>query len=119
TRARRRCSRRRSEAEPVATLSDKRVLVLMPTSRDGERTGRVLSEAGLEYTLCTDIAHLCREIGRGAGAALLTEEAIEGDRDGCLQQVVKAQPPWSDFPLVVLARERAADAPIREAMNAT
>jgi PAS domain S-box-containing protein len=103
----------------VATPFDERVLVLMPTSRDGERTGRVLSEAGLECTLCTDLAHLCREIERGAGAALLTEEAIEGDREGCLQTVVKVQPPWSDFPLVVLAREQAADAPIREAMNAT
>ena len=103
----------------MATLSDERVLVLMPTSRDGERTGRVLAGAGLEYALCTDLAHLCREIGRGAGAALLAEEAIEGDRDGRLRQVVKAQPPWSDFPLVVLAREKAADAPIREAMNAT
>lgn len=103
----------------MATVSDERVLVLMPTSRDGERTSHVLSEGGLECALCTDMDHLCREIERGAGAALLTEEAIEGDRDGCLRQILKAQPPWSDFPLVVLARERAADAPIREAMNAT
>jgi PAS domain S-box-containing protein len=103
----------------VDTLSDERVLVLMPTARDGERTVRVLAGAGLGGVLCRDIAHLCREIGRGAGAALLTEEAVEGDRSNGLQEVLKAQPPWSDLPLVVLAREGMADAPIREAMNAT
>jgi PAS domain S-box-containing protein len=105
----------------VATPSDERVLVLMPTSRDGERTGRVLSGAGLGCVICEGMDHLCREIGRGAGAALLTEEAIEGDRDGCLREALGAQPPWSDFPLVVLARQGAGapDAPIREAMNAT
>jgi PAS domain S-box-containing protein len=95
------------------------VLALMPTARDGERMGLVLAGAGLEYALCVDVAHLRREIERGAGVALLTEEAIEGDRDGLLRDALKAQPPWSDFPLVVLAAPGAEGAPIREAMNAT
>ena len=101
------------------TPSDERLLVLMPTARDGERTGRVLAEAGIDYVLCGEINHLCGEVGRGAGAALLTEEAIEGDRAGRFRAALKEQPPWSDFPLVMLAREGEADAPIRETMNAT
>lgn len=101
------------------TLCDERVLVLMPTSRDGRRSGQVLAEAGLECEICADIDHLCREIGRGAGVALLTEEALEGDRSGCLQQALRSQPPWSDFPLVILARPEGLGHHIRESMNAT
>ena len=67
----------------------------------------MLAEAGLDSVVCKDIAELCREIARGAGAAMLTEEAVVGDHDGCLQEVLREQPPWSDFPLVVLAREGA------------
>jgi len=115
----RRCSRTRNEVEPVDTLSDERVLILMPTARDGERTGQVLDTAGLDHVLCTDISHVCREIERGAGAALIAEEAMTADRHGLLAATLKEQPPWSDFPVVVLAKEGAADAPIREAMNVT
>ncbi len=101
--------------------TDERVLVLMPTAKDGERTRRALAAAGLACAVCGDVSELCREIERGAGAALLTEEAVAADRDGRLQGVLKAQPAWSDFPLVVLAREAADERRqlLRESMNAT
>lgn len=38
-----------------------RVLVLMPTTLDAERTALLLSEAGLRSTICEDLAALCRE----------------------------------------------------------
>lgn len=101
----------------METALDGRVLVLMPTARDEEWTCRVLAEAGLDCVLCEDIDHLCREFARGAGVAVLSEEAIEGDPAGRLQSALKEQPPWSDFPLVVLTREGEADAPIRDTMN--
>ncbi len=105
----------------TAPGTDERVLVLMPTAKDGERTGSALAAAGLSYAVCKDIADLCREIIAGAGTALLTEEAVVGDRDGCLHEALHNQPPWSDFPLVVLAREGAEGRAqlIRESMNAT
>jgi PAS domain S-box-containing protein len=98
--------------------TDERILVLMPTAKDGERTGRMLAASGLGCAMCQDYADLCREIGRGAAAALLTEEAIEGDRGGLLQEALRDQPPWSDFPLVVLARAEGRGHEIRESMNA-
>ena len=101
------------------TPPDERVLVLMPTMRDGERTAAVLAGAGIPCDVCSDIDHLSREIGRGAGLALLTEEAVEGDRDGRLPETLTAQPPWSDFPLVIIAREVGRGHHIRESMNAT
>jgi PAS domain S-box-containing protein len=98
---------------------EERVLVLMPTARDGERTGRALSAAGIDCAVCRDVAELCREIASGAGAALLTEEAVEADHGGCLQNVLRDQPTWSDFPLIVLAREKEGGLQIRESLNAT
>jgi PAS domain S-box-containing protein len=99
--------------------TDERILVLMPTAKDGERTGRALAAAGLSCAVCKDLPDLCREIGRGAAAALVTEEAIDRDRSGCLQEALRAQPPWSDFPLVVLARAEGQGHQLRESMNAT
>lgn len=103
------------------TISDGRVLVLMPTSKDGDRAFRALAAAGIECTVCQDMGELCSEIGRGAGMALLTEEALEDDRQGYLQAALAGQPHWSDFPLVFLAREGAEKrrSAIRETMNAT
>jgi signal transduction histidine kinase/CheY-like chemotaxis protein len=103
----------------VSETLDDRVLVLMPTAKDGERTARVLAAAGLACVVCADLVALGQEMGRGAGAALLTEEAVTGDRHGHLTAALRDQPTWSDFPLVVLAREGATDGGIREAMNAT
>jgi PAS domain S-box-containing protein len=77
-----------------------------------------LVAAGLEPTMCANLNVLCREIGRGAGVALLTEEAAEADWEGCLQTALRDQPPWSDFPLVVLAREVEGHQ-LRETMNVT
>ncbi|MBN9517645.1 hybrid sensor histidine kinase/response regulator, partial [bacterium] len=96
---------------------DDRVLVLMPTARDGERTARLLTGAGLACAVCRDTEELGREMRRGAGAVLLTEEAV--DRDGRLNAALSAQPPWSDFPLVVLARGSGGGHALRESMNAT
>lgn len=82
---------------------------------------RALAAAGLSYAACKELKDLCREFEAGAGAALLTEEAVVGDDAGCLQDALRKQPPWSDFPLVVLAREGAEERKhlIRESMNAT
>jgi PAS domain S-box-containing protein len=91
----------------------------MPTARDGERTQAVLAQAGLTGAVCKDLPELCREIVKGAGVALLTEEVIAGDRSGCLAEVLQGQPPWSDFPLVVLTHQgvEGRQELLREAVN--
>lgn len=101
--------------------TDDRILVLMPTVKDGDRTRSALIKAGLTCTICADLPELCREIAQGAAVALLTEEAVVGDRTGCLQEALLDQPPWSNLPLVVLAGEGAEERrrQIRESMNAT
>jgi signal transduction histidine kinase len=48
------------------------------------------------------VAELCDEIRKGAGAAIVSEEALIGDGVNRLQPVLAQQPSWSDFPLVLL-----------------
>lgn len=89
---------------------EERVLVLAPTARDGATSQGVLEAVGVRYFLCSTIEDVCREARRGAGAAVVTAEAALGDKGGCLSGWLKTQPPWSDFPLVVLTPS-GADSP--------
>jgi PAS domain-containing protein len=101
------------------SVRDGRVLVLMPTTRDGEQTRAVLTAAGLVCTVCPDLAALCREMALGAGVALLPEEALERDGEEVLQSALHEQPAWSDLPLILIARSGAVARPeaYRESMN--
>lgn len=80
-----------------------RLLVLMPTTRDAQRTMSALSQSRIDSVACETLAELCLEITRGAAAALLTEESLAHDTQDCLGKTLRDEPPWSDFPLIVLS----------------
>jgi signal transduction histidine kinase len=42
------------------------------------------------------------ELGLGAGAAIVCEEALSGSAVAQLRKVIEQQQPWSDFPLILL-----------------
>jgi signal transduction histidine kinase/CheY-like chemotaxis protein len=86
----------------TASNSEERVLVLAPIGRDASVAVAVLSEAGIASEPCPDIETLCGLLTAGAGAALLTEEALSLAATRRLLEVLSHQPPWSDLPLVVL-----------------
>jgi signal transduction histidine kinase/ActR/RegA family two-component response regulator len=90
-----------TSSDPQST----RVLVLMPMARDAERTVRVLDQVDVSSMVCSDLAELCRMLREGAGAVLLTDEAINGDASGQLSEALLEQPAWSAVPVIVLARE--------------
>lgn len=52
--------------------------------------------------IVSSVDELCSEIRHGAGAALVTEEALTSQAIPELHAVVEEQPPWSDFPLILL-----------------
>jgi two-component sensor histidine kinase len=85
-----------------------RVLVLAPFGRDAPLAAAVLREAGLAAEACADLDALCRELGRGAGLAVVAEEALATADPRRLSAWLADQPPWSDFPFVLLTR-RAGD----------
>ncbi|MCC7418879.1 MAG: response regulator [Planctomycetaceae bacterium] len=85
--------------------NDRRVLILMPTRKDAERTSDMLKDAGHACTLCPDLPTLCRQFDRGAGALLLTDEFVLRDPGGHLRQCLAEQPAWSAIPVIVLTRD--------------
>src|SRR5688572_24432619 len=81
-----------------------RVLLLAPTVRDAEVTCALLGQAGLTCFSCADLHMLSREVLRGAGAVLITEEAVYNGAILELLVAVTGQPAWSELPVVVLIR---------------
>jgi two-component system, sensor histidine kinase len=88
---------------------EERILVLMPSERDVERTVQMLNEAYLVSFACSEIKELCAEFRTGAGALLVTEEILKADTSKEIEQALRSQPAWSTVPLVLVARERAAE----------
>jgi signal transduction histidine kinase/ActR/RegA family two-component response regulator len=91
--------------------TERRLLLLTPTGRDAVLSRAVLAEAGIESAPCDDWAQLHRELETGAAALLVSEEAMLTDGEGAaFAQFLEAQPPWSDFPVLLLT-VRGADSP--------
>src|SRR5689334_14234359 len=79
-----------------------RVLVLAPIGRDGQAASQHLAESKLDSVVCDDIDDLLIKLADGAALALVTEEAFLRGGTQALEKWVASQPPWSDFPFIVL-----------------
>ncbi len=83
-----------------------RILVLAPTGRDSSAACALLENAGLSCEPCSNIGDLRSKLKVGAGAAVIAEEAFFGTDPVPLFDWVRDQPPWSDFPFIVLTTRR-------------
>jgi signal transduction histidine kinase/response regulator RpfG family c-di-GMP phosphodiesterase len=90
----------------ISCPEGERVLVLAPTGRDASAACTLLEQAGLSCTACTGLSDLVRELKSGAGAAVIAEEAFLGADLNPLLDWIRNQPPWSDFPFVLLTTRR-------------
>jgi signal transduction histidine kinase/CheY-like chemotaxis protein len=81
-----------------------RVLILPPTKADGLITLRVLGEAGITGVICDTAEHMAREMLRGAGALVITDDSMRHDPLPELRHLLDRQPSWSEIPILVLAR---------------
>jgi PAS domain S-box-containing protein len=86
----------------VAEAASQRALILAPRGRDAAIACALLEEAGIAAQICADTAALVGEIGRGAGLAVITDEAFRTADLKDLSAWIAEQPPWSDFPFVLL-----------------
>ncbi|HEX8162374.1 MAG TPA: hybrid sensor histidine kinase/response regulator [Pyrinomonadaceae bacterium] len=105
---------RKADAAGVET----RVLVVAPVGRDAALARAALGAHGIAAEECAGVEALCREIERGAGAAFVTREALTEAGARALADALGAQAPWSDLPLIVLARSGAAAADTLTALAA-
>ncbi|WP_429271908.1 ATP-binding protein [Paraburkholderia sp. EB58] len=86
---------------------ERRILILAPFGRDADVIAEVLNNDGRECERCGDTHALTAELSSGAAAALITEEALADDRSAPLFAWLEGQPAWSDFPIILLAGDRA------------
>jgi signal transduction histidine kinase len=83
-------------------LYELRTVILAPTGRDAPLMAAFIGRLGKPCSVVQTVGELCEEIERGAGAAIVTEEALKDDAVDRLQPVLAQQPSWSDFPLLLL-----------------
>lgn len=77
-------------------------MIFASLGRDAVVARSILGEAGIEGEICRDLPALTRAIAAGAGAAVVTDEAIRHGDLQALADWIEDQPPWSDFPFVLL-----------------
>jgi signal transduction histidine kinase len=81
---------------------DRRTVILAPTGRDSDLIAGLLQRAALPFYTTASVAELAAQIEQGAGAAIVSEEALIGNVIPEILQVLNQQPSWSDFPLILL-----------------
>ena len=82
--------------------NEERVLVTAPVGRDAAAIAELLAQHGFQAEVCNSLAGCCSKIGSGAGALVLTEEALELSSSSELLETLAAQPQWSELPLIIL-----------------
>jgi len=81
---------------------DERVLILAPVGQDAAAMANLLRAQGFRAQVCRDLTECSQCIVQGAGALLITEESLEVPQAEKLFETLKAQPPWSELPLIIL-----------------
>jgi len=87
----------------LASAHEQRVLILAPRGRDAEVIAEVLVQDGMACAVPADTGGLLAAMEEGAAVAILAEEALDGAGLDRLARHLAEQPPWSDFPLILLA----------------
>ena len=98
---------------PTDESLDLRVLILAPIGRDGALTSHLLTQMAVDCHVCASGQELCEELGRGAGAVLLTEEALIDPDIDRLAETLQTQPAWSDISLLLFAGDDRSQATLR------
>jgi hypothetical protein len=76
-----------------------RALILAPVGRDAALTGSLLDRGGVESVVCSDLHELQRNLVEGAGAAVITEEALIGQHIRVSSNGSRTNPPGRISPL--------------------
>jgi signal transduction histidine kinase len=86
----------------TSAQQSERVLVHAPYGRDGPLIQDELLAAGFSAVICKSVPDICSSVCDGAGAAVVADEALIPSAIQQLADQLMKEPPWSDFPLVVM-----------------
>jgi signal transduction histidine kinase/CheY-like chemotaxis protein len=93
-----------------------RILLKTSTARDAALAIEVLRREGLDTVACATIGDLGAELRRGAAVLLIVEEVLADPQFGAIAARLAEQPPWSDLPVLLLARTGADSNVVVDAM---
>jgi signal transduction histidine kinase len=88
--------------ELAIAIHDLRTVIFTPTGKDGRLIAGLLERQVMACHVAGSVAELCEYMREGAGAAIISEEAFAGNSIPPLLEVLHNQPPWSDFPVILL-----------------
>jgi signal transduction histidine kinase len=94
-------------SSPASDWLETRVLISAPLGRDSLLTRRVLEREKIGSETCSDLIQLREQILSGAGAVVLTEEALEDGGLSELTETLRGQLPWSQLPFLLFPAVRA------------
>ncbi|WP_336491124.1 sensor histidine kinase [Methylobacterium nigriterrae] len=86
------------------------VLILAPSGRDSEVAATILAEEGIGSRTCQSLPELVGGLDT-ACCALVTDEALLSSNRQVLADWIARQPPWSDFPFILLTLRGAEPDP--------
>lgn len=89
---------------------ENRLLIYAPTGKDGRLLARVLERAHMICYVCARFADMLEEMGKGIGAVIVADEALNIEFLKGIRAFLENQPSWSDLPFLVL-RQTAPDTP--------
>ena len=81
---------------------DLRTVIYTPTGKDGRLIANLLERLEMACHIAKSIDEMCNFIREGAGAAIVSEEAFTRASIQPLLEVLRHQPKWSDFPVILL-----------------
>jgi signal transduction histidine kinase len=81
---------------------EERVIVLAPFGRDSGVVSQTLRRGGMSALPARDMRELAEHVRAGAGAALVTQEALGAAGSSLLLTLLSEQPAWSDLPVFLL-----------------
>ncbi|MBP1807609.1 PAS domain-containing protein [Rubellimicrobium aerolatum] len=87
------------------TTVSERALVLAPRGRDATIASMILREAGIAADACATLPDLLREMDKGTGFVLVTEETLVTADLAPLSDWLADQPEWSDLPFILLTSQ--------------
>ena len=82
--------------------NSERAIILAPHGRDASLAALILKEAGFAAEACAGLPALVEELDRGAGLAIIADEAIQSADLRPLANFLEDQPAWSDLPIILL-----------------
>jgi PAS domain S-box-containing protein len=115
-------AKRRGDAENLAVSSQKSgrpVLVFLPNKREKTLVANALTRAGIRAEFFAQLDELATCVSDQTGALLLAEEGLAGAAAAQLMERLRAQPNWSDLPLLVVTGRTKVPRRIRDLAGAS